>query len=103
MQMLTNENFDSETAQGIVLVDFFTTWCVICKIMRPFLVKAMEELNSINVKVCEIDAELSQETSAKFDISAVPKVILFVGGKAKASFVGIKTKKKIIEFVKNNI
>lgn len=103
MKILTNENFLTEVLKGIVLVEFYTTKCILCKIIHPSLRKAKEELNSFNVKVCVIDAEENSETSVRYDISAVPTVILFVDGKVKAKFVGLKTKNKIVEFVKNSL
>ncbi len=103
MEKLNGGNFAEKVSKGITLVDFYTEWCGVCKMLHPFLIKAEKELNDMGVTLYEVDADEEDELSTEYKINFVPDVILFVDGVLKNRFVGMKTKEKIIEFVKNNL
>lgn len=78
-------NFDEEIKEGIVLVDFWASWCVPCKKLEPVLVK-LEPIAKI-IKV-NIDNEL--DLAKRFNIKAVPTIIIFKDGKLMNTYIGIQ-------------
>ena len=40
---LSNKNFEEEIKEGVVLVDFFATWCGPCKMLSPFIEEIAED------------------------------------------------------------
>ena len=66
------DNFEELISKGMVLVDFFATWCGPCKMLAPEL-----ENVSQKVTVVEIDVDENLELSRRFGVMSVPTLILF--------------------------
>lgn len=73
------EEFEKETAgPGLVVVDYFTTWCGPCKKIAPIL----EEFASKypNVKFIKVDIEQNEEIAGPRNIQSIPTFHFFVNG-----------------------
>ena len=62
---INDSNFNEEVlnAKGVVVVDFFATWCAPCKMLAPVLEEVASEMGE--VKVLKIDVDESPETATK--------------------------------------
>lgn len=99
---LTQQNFESEVVnnKGIVLVDFWATWCGPCKMFAP----VMDEIAADDIpdlKVGKVDVDENQELAGQFKVMSIPTVGIFKDGKLAATSVGVKSKKEIMEMVNN--
>ncbi len=96
---LNEKNFKKATAKGIVLVDFWASWCMPCKMMTPVLNDLSEEMGKQAV-IAKLDVEKHQALSTKFKIRSIPTMILFKDGKEVNRFQGIKTKSFLLNKMK---
>jgi len=86
MELITEQNFKTKIAEGVVIVDFFAEWCGPCKMLAPFLEKKQNELQ--DVKIFKVDTEDCQMLTNLYQVRALPTVIIFKNGKEEERIVG---------------
>ena len=92
----TTDNFDDEVLESAqpVLVDFWAEWCMPCKALGPTIDELANDYAG-RVKVGKVDTDANQSLSARFEISAIPTVMLFKGGQVVEKFVGLRSKRDL--------
>ena len=77
LEHLNSGNFNEKTnVPGIVVVDFFATWCGPCKMLAPVLEQAADQMKDVAFYKVDIDQE--EALTSKFGIMSVP-TLLFHG------------------------
>lgn len=66
--------------QGVVLVEFFATWCGHCQRMEP-IVEQVKMLLEGKAQVVQVDIDKYQEAASEANVDATPTFILFKDGK----------------------
>lgn len=96
--ILNENNFEEEVLKSElpVLVDFWATWCGPCRMLAPTITKIAEEWAG-KLKVCKLDVDECPTMAAKYGISSIPTLKLFVKGEVKADAVGVMAKPQIEE------
>ena len=97
---LTDINFEEETnIQGKpVVVDFWASWCMPCKMQSPIFHELADELidkaifAKVNVDECE-------KIAYSLNITSIPTILIFKDGKVVESNVGLTTKAKLSELL----
>ncbi|MCA0986280.1 MULTISPECIES: thioredoxin [Bacillales] len=91
----TDQNFNQETSEGLVLADFWAPWCGPCKMIAPVL----EELDAemADVKVVKLDVDENQETASKFGVMSIPTLLVFKNGEVVDQVVGFQPKEALAQ------
>lgn len=97
---LTNQNFEEEVlkSKGLILVDFYATWCGPCQMIAPILSQIAEE-NKDKVKVGKINVDEQNQLAMKYEIESIPTIKLFKDGKVVKTLIGLRTKSEIEEIL----
>lgn len=92
----TDANFEAEVVQSStpVLVDFWAEWCMPCRMLTPTIDAVAAEFAG-KVKVGKIDTDANRNVAMRFQINAIPTVILFKDGQVRKKFVGLTSKDDI--------
>ena len=102
MKIVGSNEFKNEISEGVVLVDFFATWCGPCKMLAPVLENLNDELNG-KAKIVKVDIDECSDLANEFKIVSVPTMILFKNGEPVDSMVGFLPKEKIQQVIENNL
>ena len=85
-----SDHFEDALAQpGVVLVDFFATWCMPCKMVAPVIEKVAESYAG-KVTVGKVDIDEEPDLAAAYNVQSVPSILLFKDGKLASTLVGAR-------------
>ena len=93
---LTEQNFQQQTKNKVVLVDFWASWCAPCRMMAPVLNDVATELKG-NSHVGKVDIQQFQSLANQFKVRSIPTLILLRNGIEINRFVGIKSKEFLLK------
>ena len=90
---LNTDNFESTVlgSNKPVLVDFWAAWCGPCKSIAPILEELAGEMKA-SLQVCKVDVDNNTDIAGKFDIRAIPTMLLFKDGEVAETVVGLVSK-----------
>jgi thioredoxin len=71
-----------------VLVDFYATWCGPCQMMAPILEQVNAQMNH-RLQIVKIDTDKYPRLASKYQIQALPTLVLFKGGQPVDRFEGV--------------
>jgi len=97
---LTDKNFQHQTKNRVILVDFWAAWCGPCRLMAPVLNEMAGELNG-NYYIGKINVEQYQSLAQKFKVRGIPTLVLFKNGIEVNRFVGVKSKEFLAKQIQN--
>lgn len=95
---INQNNFKEEVQaqQGIMLLDFWATWCGPCSMIAPIVDQVSEEEN---IKVGKINIDEERNLAYQFEIEAITTIILMKDGKEINRQVGFMDKNELKAFL----
>lgn len=98
---LTNKNFEREIKKGIVLVDYWASWCSPCMMLKPIFKELSDEIRGM--KFCSVDTQENGELAMEYHITGIPCIVAFKDGREIDRIIGLMPReelKKAIEEIK---
>lgn len=79
MHPLTIADFEEKTKSGVVLIDFWATWCGFCQRQMPILGQLNEKMKD-RVKFFTVNVEEQPELTKQFGVSGIPAMFILKDG-----------------------
>jgi len=94
-KIVNSAEFNNEIKDGVVVVDFFATWCGPCKMLAPIF----EELSTEMEGKVKFNVDQCPDISMQYSVASIPTIIVFKDGKNVNTTVGFVPKERIKEIV----
>ena len=93
---VSTDSFDNDVlgSDQPVLVDFWAEWCGPCRMLAPTIDELATQYKG-RVKIGKVDTESNRQITVKYQITAIPTMILFVDGQPVNRITGLKPKKEL--------
>ncbi len=93
---ISADEFEQEVLRAAepVLVDFFATWCGPCRALAPTLDELAIDLAG-RARVVKVDVDQAPELARQHDVSSIPCLVVFKGGREVGRIVGAVPKRRI--------
>lgn len=96
MQVVNQNEFKELLSKpGLLVADFFATWCGPCKMLGPVLEELDGELEQVTFVKIDIDAD--RELADELQLVSVPTLMFFKDGEKYDELIGFKPKQQILE------
>ncbi len=86
---VTDATFQQEVEQqqGLVIVDFWATWCGPCHTVAPIMEQLAGQYQG-KIKVLKVDVDANQRTAMRFNVRSIPSILFFKDGRHVDTLVG---------------
>jgi thioredoxin 1 len=101
---VTQTDFQQEVlgAGEPVLVDFWAPWCGPCKMLSPVVEKVASN-HAGRAKFVKLNTDENPQLAGEYQVSGIPCLILFKGGKAVDRIVGYVSEQTITSMLSKHL
>jgi len=93
---LTSQNFKDTISFGVVMVDFWASWCGPCRKQSAIINETVDELPS-GVIIGKVNVDEEKALAEEFNISSIPSWLVFKDGEKISSMTGVQSKEQLIK------
>ena len=97
----TNE-FQTETQTGVVLVDFFATWCRPCQMQLPIINEVAAKMGD-KVKFLKVDTDKLGSVAQEFGVSSIPTLVVIKNGSMVEKMVGLQDENGLVTALQKHV
>lgn len=91
--VITDQNFKQEVldSKTPVLVDFWASWCMPCRIVSPIVEDLAKEYGD-KLKVGKLNVDENGHTAQSYGVMSIPSLLVFKNGQVVKTMVGAQSK-----------
>lgn len=95
---LRDDNFETEVLKSDkpVIVDFWATWCMPCKMLAPTVEEIANEYKG-KYKIAKLNIDDAMDVATNLSVMNIPTLMFFTGGQEVGRIVGAASKRDILK------
>ncbi len=97
---LTVADFEAETRNGVVLVDFWAPWCGPCRMQTPILQRLAARVAG-RAKIAKVNVDEEPELAMRYGVRSIPTLLLMKDGQVVQQLIGVQSEAKLAALIEN--
>lgn len=104
VKSISEKDFRAEVLESNVpvLVDFWAQWCTPCRMIAP-VVEDIANMYQGKLKVVKVNVDENMKISAEYQITSIPTLMVFKGGKVVDQVIGALPKSQLTKMIEKHI
>ncbi|MEL7485040.1 MAG: thioredoxin [Planctomycetota bacterium] len=104
LHTLTDDTFAAEVeSEGVIaVVEFWASWCMPCRMVEPVIRQLAGEFEG-RVMVGQVDTDQNRDLAHRFEVNAVPTIVIYRDGAPVSRFVGLTGYDKLASAVEEAV
>lgn len=90
----TTNSFETDTKDGLVLVDFHASWCGPCRMLSPILEDLAPEFEG-KASIVKVDVDENPELASQFGVMGIPTLLVMKDGEVLDTMTGFLPKEAL--------
>jgi thioredoxin 1 len=99
---INDSNFESHVKNGVVMVDFWATWCTPCRMIAPIMDELSNEFKN-QVTIAKVNADENIQVAGKYGVTSVPTLMVFKNGQLVERRVGAAPKQQYMSMLNKHL
>jgi thioredoxin 1 len=101
---VSDDTFEAEVLKSAipVVVDFWAEWCGPCRQIAPALEEIAKELSG-KVKVAKLNIDENPSTPSRYNVRAIPTLMIFKDGQLAATHTGAQAKGRLTDWISGTL
>lgn len=98
MEIKSVNEYNEITKSGVVLVDFFATWCGPCRMLSPVLEEVSKEVEG-KAQVIKVDVDQFPELAQQFRVMSIPTLVVLKDSQPVNQIIGFRPKQDLVDAI----